>query len=93
MLNVHLIKSEGTDFAELIHAQEPEIIILDSSDTELTEKTPVTKLLEWAPKAKVIHLDQDRDVVRVYSGIELPVSNAVDFVGIIQSISNIEVSQ
>ena len=92
VLNVRLIDSETINFPEIVQAEDPAIIILDAGDSDICKKTPVTQLLEWAPKAKIIRLDLSSDRIRIFSSIELQINHAVDLVGLIQSLSKTELS-
>lgn len=92
VFNVRLIDCECVNFPEIVQIESPAIIILDAGDSDVCQKTPVTKLLEWAPNAKIIRLDLSSDRIRIFSSIELQVSHAVDLVGLIQSLSKQELS-
>ncbi len=92
VLNVRLIDSETINIHEIVQTESPAIIILDAGDSDICKKTPVIKLLEWAPKAKIIRLDLSSDRIRIFSSIELQVTHAVDLVGLIQSLSKTELS-
>lgn len=92
VLNVRLIDSETINIPEIVQTEAPAIIILDAGDSDICKKTPVTKLLEWAPNAKIIRLDLASDRIRIFSSIELQINHAVDLVGLIQSLSRTELS-
>ena len=87
---MRLIDYECINFPEIVQIESPAIIILDAGDSDVCQKTPVTKLLDWAPNAKIIRLDLSSDRIRIFSSIELQVSHAVDLVGLIQSLSKQE---
>ena len=92
VFNVRLIDYECINFPETLQIESPAIIILDAGDSDICQKTPVNKLMEWAPKAKIIRLDLSSDRIRIFSSIEMQVSHAVDLVGLIQSLSSTELN-
>jgi len=90
VFNVRLIDCECVNFPEIVQIESPAIIILDAGDSDVCQKTPVTKLMDWAPNAKIIRLDLSSDRIRIFSSFEMQVSHAVDLVGLIQSLSKQE---
>ena len=92
VLNVRLIDIEIIDVPEIVKTESPAIIILDAGDSDICKKTPVTQLLEWAPRAKIIRLDLSSDRIRIFSSVEMQITHAVDLVGLIQSLSKTELS-
>jgi DNA-binding NarL/FixJ family response regulator len=94
VFNVRLIDCDSIkNCSEIVQTESPAIIILDAGDSDVSQKTPVTQLLEWAPNAKIIRLDLSSDRIRIFSSIELQVTHAVDLVGLIQSLSKTEINK
>ena len=92
LLNVKLFNSGALDFPKAVQSDSPDVIILDAGDSDISNETSVTELLELAPHAKVIRLDLSSDRIRVFSSTELQVTRTADLVGLIQTISKTELS-
>ena len=63
-----------------IQSLQPDIIILD--DTE-PSPLPLTRLLDCAPTVRVIRLESDGNLIRVYDRHQLNACEAQDFVNIL----------
>lgn len=90
VFNVRTIDMDAINFTEVVQSESPAIIILDAGDFEVCQKIPVTQLLEWAPKAKIIRLDLSSNRIRIFSSMELQSTTALDLANLLQKISKTE---
>lgn len=83
---VHLsvVDSESTDVQQTIKAESPEVIILDSGDSVMSQKVSLKNLFEWAPEAKIICLDHSSDSAQVFTSCEVQIASAQQLLNIIQ---------
>ncbi len=89
-LAVRTLDLNGADYINILKNDLPEIIILDSSDSNKSQKATIMELLEAAPDAKVISLNLTNDLVKVFSSTEQKVSSANDLVGLIKTFSGVD---
>ncbi|MFQ5577154.1 MAG: hypothetical protein ACE5G8_09240 [Anaerolineae bacterium] len=84
--NVKLIVVDPaqTDAATRIIAAQPAIIILDVTDTEVTQTFSLSKLLLSLPTLKVIRLDPQRDQIQVVTSVQHPAVEVSDLVEVIE---------
>ena len=87
LFNVQTIDSEASEAIDLLKEKSPSVIIMDAGDKRICEQLPISKILEWLPKAKVIRLDLSSDWIKVYSSMEVKVSRTSELVNLIQSCS------
>ena len=87
-LTVRALDLNQADYLNTLKSEPPEVIILDSSDSNASQKTTIVQLLEAAPDAKVISLNLASDLVKVFSSTERKVGSANDLVGLIKTFSN-----
>jgi hypothetical protein len=88
-LSVRTLDLSRADYLNILKNESPEIIILDSSDSNLSQKANIMQLLEAAPDAKVISLNLTNDLVKVFSSTERKVDSANDLVGLIKTFSGV----
>ena len=86
-LAVRTLDLSRADYLNILKNESPEIIIVDSSDSNMSPKTTIVQLLEVAPDAKVISLSLTNDLVKIFSSIERKVDSANDLVGLIKTFS------
>lgn len=86
-LRISIVDTELDNVQQALTTDQPGYIILDASDTGICQSYPIPKLLEWAPKAKVIRLDMTSDIVRIFSSQEFHVRQTTDLFHIIQTLS------
>ena len=87
LLAVRTLDLSRADYLNIIKSELPEIIILDSRDSKMSQKATIMQLLEATPDAKVISLDLASDLVKVFSSIERKVDGANDLVGLIKTFT------
>jgi len=86
-LDVQTLDLKAKNVLKVLKQKAPDVIILDAGDSKICAKTPIVKLLEAAPNAKVIRLDLESDSVKVFSSTEKKVAHAHDLVKLIQFFS------
>lgn len=87
LFNVHNIDSDAPGAIDLLKEAHPSVIIIDAGDKRICEKLPIAKILEWLPEAKVIRLDLCSDRIKVYSSVEVKVSQTSELINLIQTCS------
>ncbi|HEY9151818.1 MAG TPA: hypothetical protein VIN60_02950 [Anaerolineales bacterium] len=90
LLAVRTLDLSGSDYLNTLKDESPEIIILDSGDSNVNQKSTIVQLLEAAPDAKVISLNLKSDLVKIFSSVEQKVENANELVGLIKTFSGVD---
>ncbi len=86
-IHVCLIDAERDDVQTVILAEKPTCIIMDMGDSDLCQRFPIPRLLEWAPRSTIIRLDINSDVVSLFTSQQVHVNKASELFALIQSIS------
>ncbi len=85
-----MLDFETPDLAQVLQSEHPAVIILDAYDSDVCQKLPIPRLMEWAPQAIILRLNLDSDSVRIFSSFEHKVTRASDLVALIQNYSRAE---
>ena len=90
MLKVRMLDFESPNVFQALQDEPPAVIILDAHDSNVCQRLPIARLMEWAPQAMILRLDLEKDSVRVFSSIERKVTRASDLLELIQNYSKAE---
>ena len=86
-LAVRTLDLSQADYLNILKNESPEIIILDTTESNMSQKAIIIELLETAPEARVISLNLNNDWVKVFSSTEQKVGSASDLVGLLKTFS------
>jgi DNA-binding NarL/FixJ family response regulator len=83
-VTVEVVDPESSDCMARISAQQPAVIIVDASDALTMELCPLNRLIATLPDLKVIHLDSQKDQIRVVTSEQHPVAEVQDLIEMIE---------
>jgi Ni,Fe-hydrogenase maturation factor len=83
-VTVEVVDPEAQDCLERIASWRPVVIIVDASDVLTMELCPLNRLLVTLPDVKVIHLDSQKDQIRVVTSEQRPAAEVQDLIKMIE---------
>lgn len=83
-VTVEVVDPVAPDCLASIAARQPAVIIVDGSDSVAMEHCPLNRLLVSLPDVKVIHLDSQKDQIRVVTSEQWPVAEVQDLIQMIE---------
>jgi DNA-binding NarL/FixJ family response regulator len=81
---VEVIDPVSPDCLKHIATRQPAVIIVDASDGVTMDRCPLSRLLVSLPDVKVIHLDSQKDQIRVVTSEQRPVAEVQDLIKMIE---------
>ena len=84
-LELVVIDPRGTDAIEQITVSQPSSVIMDASDTEVSELCPLNDILMAVPTVKVLRLDPQQEQIQVVTSEQKVAGQVRDLVDVIMS--------
>lgn len=88
-LELVVIDPRGTDAIEQITVSQPSSVIMDASDTEVSELCPLNDILMAVPTVKVLRLDPQQEQIQVVTSEQKVAGQVRDLVDVIMSSDGI----
>jgi hypothetical protein len=81
--NLDVLDPRNPDTMSLINAARPSFVILDATDSQVSELCPLDRLLFSVPELRVLCLDPQKNLLHVVTGEEREVAEVRDLADVI----------
>ena len=82
--HLNIVDIKSPDIRQILQAQSPTVIILDSGDPNIGQTFSLRELFQWVPQAKIICLDASSDSAHVFTSREVHVDSAEQLLHILE---------